>query len=301
MRLYLEGPNCNRLAIHLQHLSSIPSILRNSDSSWKSEWQGSEDSESGYFESVQWKSYSSICTSAVKHNPAWLQRVPNGVFVITGAQLVTKGNWSKKVLHLRLQYMHIPNCTIQKTEWASAPATSQKGSFLTNLSTTLSAPFTTRDAHPPPKNEPAQLNSGVYPDGPPMSVQSRKLLKFVDMTEVVRGPHNVPGHWLATAAKLAREGGKIALHVKFALLNYSAEPEANWSSYTSSHPFSRLKRSDYRIRRKKYMKCSQAVPCSVTQLVGHNSCWAATKSIDLTLDFPVITKVVKHEEKDVSD
>lgn len=225
MRLYLEGPNCNRLAIHLQHLSSIPGILRNSDSSWKSEWQGSEDSESGYFESVQWKSYSSICTSAVKHNPAWLQRVPNGVFVITGAQLVTKGNWSKKVLHLRLQYMHIPNCTVQKTEWARAPATSQKGSFLTNLSTTLSAPFTTRDAHPPPKNEPAQLNSAVYPDGPPVPVQSRKLLKFVDMTEVVRGPHNVPGHWLATAAKLAREGGKIALHVKFALLNYSSEPE----------------------------------------------------------------------------
>ncbi|WOL02493.1 hypothetical protein Cni_G11212 [Canna indica] len=225
MRLYLEGPKCNRLAIHVQHLSSLPSMLRNSTSSWKSEWRGSEDSDSSYFEPIQWKRYSSICTAAVTHNPEWLQSVSNGVFVVSGAQLVTKGNWSKKVLHLRLLYMHIPNCTIRKTQWASAPATSHKGSFLTNISTTFSTPFTQRDVPLPAKHEPAQLNSGVYPDGPPVPVQSRKLLKFVDMVEVVRGPHNAPGHWLVTAAKLAKEGGKICLHVKFALLNYSAESE----------------------------------------------------------------------------
>ncbi|KAG6475304.1 MACPF domain-containing protein At4g24290-like isoform X1 [Zingiber officinale] len=226
MRLYLEGNKCNRLAIHLQHLSSLPSMLRNTGSSWISEWQGSQESaDPGYFEAIQWENYSAICTLAVKHDPVWLQRVSNGVFVVIGAQLVTRGNWSKKVLHLRLQYMHIPNCTIRKTEWARAPATSLKGSFLTNLSTKFSTPFTPRDAAPPVKNDPAQLNSGVYPDGPPVPVQSRKLLKFVDMVEVVRGPHNVPGHWLVIAAKLAKEKGKIALHVKFALLSYSAEPE----------------------------------------------------------------------------
>ncbi|THU49736.1 hypothetical protein C4D60_Mb06t12680 [Musa balbisiana] len=223
LRLYLEGPRCNRLAIHVQHLSSLPSMFRNSSSSEMSAWQGSEDSDAGYFEPIQWKRYSAVCTSVVEHNPEWLQRVSNGVFVVTGAQLVTKGNWSKKVLHLRLLFTHIPNCTIRRTEWAGAPASSQKGSFLTNLSTTFSTPFTQRDVPPPAKNEPAQLNSGVYPDGPPVPVQSRKLLKFVDMVEVVRGPHNVPGHWLVTAAKLVKEGGKIGLHVKFSLLNYSAE------------------------------------------------------------------------------
>ncbi|OAY78930.1 MACPF domain-containing protein [Ananas comosus] len=224
LRLYLEGRKCNRLAIHVQHLSSIPSMLSSTLSSSMSQWQGSEESDSNYFEPVQWTRYSCICTSVVKHNTEWLQRFPDSVFVVTGAQLVAKGNWAKKVLHLRLLYTHIPNCTIRKTEWARAPAASQKGSFLTNLSTTFSSPFTQRDA-PPRKHEPAQLNSGVYPDGPPVPVQSRKLLKFVDMAEVVRGPHDVPGHWLVTAAKLAKEGGKIGLHVKFALLNYSAEGE----------------------------------------------------------------------------
>ncbi|KAG6480003.1 hypothetical protein ZIOFF_063480 [Zingiber officinale] len=225
MRLYLEGPKCNRLAIHLQHLSSLPTILRNTGSSWISEWQGSVVPGPGYFEPIQWKNYSAICTLAVKHDPIWLQRVTNGVFVVIGAQLIARGNWSKKVLHLCLQYMHIPHCTIRKTEWSRAPASSLKGSFLTNLSTTFSTPFTPRDAPPPAKNVPSQLNSGVYPDGPPVLVQSRKLLKFVNIAEVVRGPHNVPGHWLVTAAKLTKEKGKITLHVKFALLHYSAEAE----------------------------------------------------------------------------
>ncbi|KAG6482860.1 hypothetical protein ZIOFF_059499 [Zingiber officinale] len=34
MRLYLEGLKCNRLAMLLQHISSIPSMLRNTGSSW---------------------------------------------------------------------------------------------------------------------------------------------------------------------------------------------------------------------------------------------------------------------------
>ncbi|XP_072952920.1 MACPF domain-containing protein At4g24290-like [Typha angustifolia] len=224
LRLYLEGRKCNRLAIHVQHLSSIPSMLSSSMSPGMSQWHGSEDADAGYFEPIQWKRYSCVCTSVVKHNPEWLQRTSDGVFVVTGAQLVTKGNWAKKVLHLRLLFTHIPNCTIRRTQWTQSPAASQKGSFLTTLSTTFSTPFT-RDAAPPPKHEPAQLNSGVFPDGPPVPVQSRKLLKFVDMAEVVRGPHDVPGYWLVTAAKLVKEGGKIGLHVKFALLNYSTQAE----------------------------------------------------------------------------
>ncbi|KAJ6845367.1 MACPF domain-containing protein-like [Iris pallida] len=219
LRLYLEGKKCNRLAIHVQHLSSVPSMLASSTSSELAKWHGSENSGSGFLEPVQWKSYARVCTSPVKHNPDWFQRVSSdGVFIVTGAQLITKGNWAKKTLHLRLLFTHIPKCSILKTEWARAPAaTSLKGSFLTTLSTT----FTQRDAHPPKQESPVVLNSGVYPDGPPVPIQSQKLLKFVDMAEVVKGPHDVPGHWLVIAAKLVREERKIGLHVKFALLNYS--------------------------------------------------------------------------------
>ncbi|BAF08756.1 MACPF domain-containing protein At4g24290 [Oryza sativa Japonica Group] len=235
LRLYLEGRKCNRLAIHVQHLSSAPSMLGDSLSSSMSEWRESEEVGAGYIEPIQWKSYSCVCTSKVDYNPEWLKRVPGGrgVFVVTGAQLVTKGTWSRKVLHLRLHYTHVPGCAIQRTEWAAAPAASQRGSFLTTISTTLSSPFTQLQAAAapaaPPRNEPAPaalLNSGVYPDGPPVPLQSRKLLKFVDMSEVVKGPHDVPGHWLVTAAKLVKDGGKIGLNVKFALLNYDGTQPA---------------------------------------------------------------------------
>ncbi|PPD78502.1 hypothetical protein GOBAR_DD24575 [Gossypium barbadense] len=155
----------------------------------------------------------------IKYDPNWLQEVSGGVFVVTGAQLISKGKWPKTVLHLRLLYTHIPHCTIRKTEWAVAPDTSRKGSFLTNLSMTFS--FTQGTAMTgQQKQTPTALNSGVYPDGPPEPIRSKKLLKYVDISEVVRGPHDTPGHWLVIAAKLVNESGKINLQVKFALLDY---------------------------------------------------------------------------------
>ncbi|XP_077212047.1 MACPF domain-containing protein At1g14780-like isoform X2 [Tasmannia lanceolata] len=224
LRLYLEGRKCNRLAIHLQHLSSLPSVVESSlapsSITWSCRWRGSDESGSRYLEPVQWKRYSHVCTSAVRHDPKWLQGgYNNGVFVVTGVQLLTRGGkLAKTVLHLRLLFTYLPNCTIQKTEWAHPPTASHKSSFLTNLSTT----FTQRESSVAAKKLPPVLNSGVYPDGPPVPVQSQKLLKYVEMAEVVRGPQNTPGHWLVTAAKLVIDGGKIGLHVKFALLNYPA-------------------------------------------------------------------------------
>ncbi|KAL1535677.1 MACPF domain-containing protein-like protein [Salvia divinorum] len=217
LRLYLEGKKSNRLAIHVQHLSSLPNIMTMHS---ETHWRGSDEYESSYqfLEPVRWKRYSNICSSVVKHDPSWIQGEPHGVFVVIGAQLVMKGKWPKKVLHLRLLYSHIPNCTIRKTEWAAAPEASHKSSFFTNLSTTFT--FTQR-AVADAKQPPAALNSGVYPDGPPVPVRSTKLLKYVDATEVARGPYDSPGHWLVTAAKLVTDGGKIGLQVKFALLDYS--------------------------------------------------------------------------------
>ncbi|GMI64377.1 hypothetical protein like AT1G14780 [Hibiscus trionum] len=219
LRLYLEGKKCNRLALHMQHLSSLPSIMTFA-SGQPSRWRGSDDYRSNdqFLEPVRWKRYSHVCTSVVKHDPNWLQEVSGGVFIVTGAQLLSKGKWPKTVLHLRLLYTHIPYCTIRRTEWAAAPETARKGSFLMNLSTTFSFTSATNGQQ---KKAPTALNSGVYPDGPPEPIRSKKLLKYVDMSEVVRGPHNAPGHWLVTAAKLVNESGKISLQVKFALLDYA--------------------------------------------------------------------------------
>ncbi|GFY92883.1 MAC/Perforin domain-containing protein [Actinidia rufa] len=226
LRLYLEGKKSNRLAIHVEHLSSVPNImtftLADPSTCRPCQWRGSDDYElsNQFLEPVNWKRYSKVCSSVVKHDPNWIQGEKPGVFVVTGAQLISKGKWPKTVLHMRLLFTHLPNCTIRKTEWTSAPAASRKGSLLENLSTTFT--FTQRTDNTP-KQLPSALNSGVYPEGPPVPVRSGKLLKYVDTAEVVRGPHDAPGHWLVTAAKLVTEGAKIGLHVKFALLDYEAQ------------------------------------------------------------------------------
>ncbi|KAL2332641.1 hypothetical protein Fmac_013854 [Flemingia macrophylla] len=222
LRLYLEGRKCDRLAIHVNHLSSVPNTMIHS--SGTSLWRGSdsaddESSSDQFLEPIRWKGFANVCTSVVKHDPNWLHE-SGGVYVVTGAQLISKGSWPKNVLHLRLLYTNIPNCSIRKSDWSGAPEASRKSTFLTNLSTTFS--FTQQqsvNAHTQ-KQAPTALDSGVYPDGPPVPVRSGKLLKYVDTSEIVRGPHDAPGHWLVTAAKLVTEAGKIGLQVKFALLDY---------------------------------------------------------------------------------
>ncbi|KAK6930641.1 Membrane attack complex component/perforin (MACPF) domain [Dillenia turbinata] len=219
LRLYLEGKKFNRLAIHVQHLSSLPNIMVISSDN-QPLWRGSDDHESSseFLEPIRSKRYSKICTCVVEHDPDWLQGEAAGVFIVTGAQLLSKGRWPNAVLHLRLLYTNLPHCTIRKTEWAAAPETFHKSSFLMNLSTTFT--FTQRTVTCLQKPAPSAINSGVYADGPPVPIRSSKLLKYVDTTEVVRGPLDAPGHWMVTAAKLVCESGKIGLHVKFALLEY---------------------------------------------------------------------------------
>ncbi|KAG0455361.1 hypothetical protein HPP92_024653 [Vanilla planifolia] len=215
LRLFLEGSKCNQLAIHIQHLSTLPASFASTASSSFCRWQSSEDSGQGFIEPVQWKRYSHVCTATVKHNPKWFEAVSDGVFVVTGAQILTRGIWSKKCLHLRLLFTHVPNCTVQKTEWDRAANCYGNASFLSSISATWSAKFSRRE-HPPTAQR-------LEPEGPPVQAESRKLLRFVDVAEVVRGPSKVPGHWLVVAAGLVKEGGKIGLQVKFALLNFSCE------------------------------------------------------------------------------
>ena len=229
LRLYLEGKKCNRLAVHVQHLSAMPSMLISSTAAppW-SRWRGNEDAGVAFLEPIQWKSYARVCTAAVSYDPSWLKSpaaasmsggATSGVFIVTGVQLSASGTWPGKALHLRLLFRFLPGCTIRDRKWAAAPAANQKSTFLTMLSTT----FTQRDqstAPPSAKDEAPRLNSGVFSDGPPVPVRARRLLRFVDVTEVVRGPQDVPGHWVVIAAKLVKEGKKIGLEVKFALLHY---------------------------------------------------------------------------------
>ncbi|KAI3420721.1 MACPF domain-containing protein [Psidium guajava] len=224
LRLYLEGKNCNRLALHLQHLSSPPHVMTSAPANIAIErpprWRGSDEFNSNgqFMEPIRWKSYSKVCTSAVKYDPNWMEGESSGVFVVTGAQLLSRGSWPKTLLHLRLLFSYVPNCTIQKTAWATAPQTAHKSGFLANISTTFT--FTQKSFAGADKRAPAQLNSGVYPDGPPVPVRNGKLLKYVETAEVVKGPEDAPGHWLVIGAKLVTDGGKIGLNVKFALLDY---------------------------------------------------------------------------------
>ncbi|KAI3706257.1 hypothetical protein L6452_23873 [Arctium lappa] len=227
LRLFLEGKKCNRLAMHVQHLSSLPDTMTqtppNSTISRRpSQWRGSDeyDSSAQFLEPIRWNRYSNVCSSVVEHDPNWLQgEPPGGVFIVTGAQLISKGKWPKTILHLRLLFTHLPNCTIHKAEWGGAPAVAHKSSLFTNLSSTFT--FTQRSVANEVKQLPTTLNSGVFPDSPPVPIRSTKLQKFVDTDEVVRGPHDSPGHWLVTGGRLVTDGGKIGLHVKFALLDFA--------------------------------------------------------------------------------
>lgn len=227
MRLYLEGKKNNLLAVHVQHLSSLPNTMiskwANLSTNHNCQWRGSDDYDPNcqFLEPIKWRKYANICTSAVKHDPSWLKsNDPPSVFIVTGAQLITKGKWPKNTLHLRLLFSRLPYCTIGKTEWASAPESNKKSIFM-NFSTTFTN--TQKALIDPKKKLPEAMNSGVYPEGPPVPIRSGKLLKYVDIDETVRGPHDAPGHWLVTAAQLVTEGGKIGLLVKFALLDYEVE------------------------------------------------------------------------------
>jgi hypothetical protein len=218
MRLYLEGMKCNRLAVHLQHLSNTPLLFENRIQEGGM-WQGSDEvGDHRYYEPIQWRKFSHVCTTPVKYNPDWSTANRKDVtFIVTGAQLQVKKHDSKTVLHLRLLYSKLYGTCIAQSQWmrtSSSSDNSQKSGFFSALSMSLTGGMD-KDKTP----EPVVVDSSVYPSGPPVPVQGQKLLKFVDMSQLCRGPSDSPGHWLVTGAKLELEKGKICLHVKFSLLN----------------------------------------------------------------------------------
>lgn len=218
IRLYLEGRKSNRLAIHLQHLSVLPQSLGqfwNESTQLESpRWNGSNDAPKEWFEPVEWKCFSHVCTQPIKYKPEWLNE-GGSTFVVTGARLDVKTYGLKSILHLHLLFSKIPGCTIQRSRW-DQPPTAEKTGFFSSISTTFSS--TTKVGKKGPQ---VVVDSAVFIGGPPRPIQSPKLLKFVDTTELTKGPQDAPGHWVVTAARLELDGGKISLRVKFSLLNYT--------------------------------------------------------------------------------
>lgn len=205
LRLYLEGKRSNRLAIHLQHLSSLPKVFQLVDDPTGNFYQETHDRK--YYEKVQWKNFSHVCTAPVE--------AEEELSIVTGAQLQVGDYGFKKVLFLCLRFSTVQGATAVKfPEWDGSPGLARKSGL---ISTLISHPFTSVQK-PPPQPSDVNINSAVYPGGPPVPVQAPKLLKFVDTTEMTRGPQDTPGYWVVSGARLMVEKGRISLRVKYSLL-----------------------------------------------------------------------------------
>ncbi|KAL3630255.1 hypothetical protein CASFOL_023239 [Castilleja foliolosa] len=204
MRLYLEGKRSNCLAIHLQNLSSLPkSFHLHNESSEKIH----HSSDRRYYEKVHWRSFSHVCTAPVEFD--------DDLAIVTGAHFEVNESGMKNVLFLRLHFSKVTGATtMRKPEWDGSPSLAQKSGI---ISTLISSHFSTGQK-PAPKPSIVNINSALYPEGPPMPAQTLKLLRFVDTTEMTRGPQDTPGYWVVSGARLVVENGKISLRVKYSLL-----------------------------------------------------------------------------------
>ncbi|KAL6616740.1 hypothetical protein ACP70R_039010 [Stipagrostis hirtigluma subsp. patula] len=207
LRLFLEGRKSNKLAIHLQHLCSLPQIIQLEDDPYNHQTPEAYDRK--YYEPIgPWKRFSHVCTAPVESD--------DDLSIVTGAQLDVVNHGFKKVLFLRLHFSKVCNAALLRShEWENSPNQAQKSGL---ISTLISTHFSTAAQKPPPRPADVNINSAVYPGGPPVPVQTQKLLKFVDTTEMMRGPQDSPGYWVVSGAKLNLERGKISLRVKYSLL-----------------------------------------------------------------------------------
>ncbi|KAM0016390.1 putative MACPF domain-containing protein CAD1/NSL1 [Helianthus debilis subsp. tardiflorus] len=221
LRLYLEGKRSNHLAIHMQHLSSLPNVFQLQDDINRNYNEESYDHR--YYEKVQWKHFSHVCTAPVESE--------DELSIITGAHLHVGYYGFKKVLFLRLRFSTVLGAAaIKNPEWDGSPGLARKSGL---ISTLISHHFTAI-LKPQPQPAEVNINSAVYPGGPPTPVQASKLLKFVDTTEMTRGPQDSPGYWVVSGARLVVDKGKISLRVKYSLLTVILPDDENEAG---SEPF----------------------------------------------------------------
>ncbi|KAH7546045.1 hypothetical protein FEM48_Zijuj01G0159000 [Ziziphus jujuba var. spinosa] len=214
IRLYLEGKKNDHLAIHLQHLSTLPNNLQLLDD--HSHESINEPVERAYLEPVKWSIFSHVYTAPVQYNGACIDESAS---IVTKAWFEVKTIGMKKVLFLRLGFSMVASARIRRSEWEGPTNSSRKSGFLSVL---ISTRFSS-GLNPPQKPAKVDLNSAIYPEGPPMPTKAPKLANFVDTKEMVRGPEDPPGYWMVTGAKLCVEGGRISIKVKYSLLTIMSE------------------------------------------------------------------------------
>ncbi|KAF8042176.1 hypothetical protein BT93_A0711 [Corymbia citriodora subsp. variegata] len=202
LRLHLEGSKQNRLCIQLQHFASLPKILQ---PYWDAhvaigapKWQGPEEQDSRWFEPVKWKNFSHVSTAPIE-NPEDFTGDLSGIYIVTGAQLGVWDFGSRNVLYMKLLYSRLPGCTIRRSLWDHSP------NDMSRKACNNGSSANSGDSH---------SGSSENPSG------GNKLAKYVDMSEMSKGPQDPPGHWIVTGGKLGVEKGKIVLRVKYSLLNY---------------------------------------------------------------------------------
>eukprot|EP00268_Persea_americana_P017486 TRINITY_DN1842_c1_g1_i2.p1 TRINITY_DN1842_c1_g1~~TRINITY_DN1842_c1_g1_i2.p1 ORF type:complete len:133 (-),score=23.09 TRINITY_DN1842_c1_g1_i2:706-1104(-) len=127
----------------------------------------------------------------------------------------------KKVLFLRLGFSMVASAKIRRSEWDGPAYQSRKSGV---ISTLISTRFST-GLIPEEKTGNAELNSAVFPGGPPAPTRVPRMSRFVDTKEMMRGPEVSPGYWVVTGAKLCVDGGKISLKVKYSLLTIMSEDD----------------------------------------------------------------------------
>ena len=219
IRLYLEGKRKNNLAIHLQHLSKLPMSFQLEDD--VSDANVSElYTNHRYHEKVGWKCFSHVCTAAIEAN--------NDLSIVTGAHFEVVRAGLNKVLYLRLHFSKVTSAmALREIKWDVCPALTGESGIIATL---ISTHFSTA-TKPPPKPADVCINSAVYPDGPPAPTRMPKLGKYVDTTEITRGPQDSPGYWVVSGARLVVGKGKIALMVKYSLLDVMYPDEEDVLEY----------------------------------------------------------------------
>ncbi|XP_054805043.1 MACPF domain-containing protein At4g24290-like [Prosopis cineraria] len=200
LRLQLEGRTSNRLAIHLQHLASLPKSFPLSDN--ENAYLSCNSYNCTSHQKVCWNSFSYVCTAPVESDDA--------LSIVTGAQLQVEN----KCLFLRLRFSKVIGSTSQKKpEWEP------NLDNLSHKSWRFCGIFTEERQKGHPKPGDVTIGSTTYSAARPLPVHTPKLLRFVDTKEMVRGPEDSPGYWVVSGARLALQYGKIYLMVKYSLLN----------------------------------------------------------------------------------
>ncbi|KAK7291492.1 hypothetical protein RIF29_06674 [Crotalaria pallida] len=211
LRLQLEGASSNRLAIHLQHLASLPAFFPLSDNA-NVNLSCDDPHSCNFHKKVKWNCSLRVCTAPVESD--------DSAFIVTGAQLIVERN----CLILRLRFSKVIGATLKKPpEWDESSSHQLLHSSFSHRSGCICIfPFMTKrkEGHIVPKPGDVTVGSSAYPSGLPAPVHPPELLRFVSTREIVRGPEDSPGYWVVSGAKLSVQDEKIYLFVKYSLLSF---------------------------------------------------------------------------------